>query len=57
MHGKSAISAAESGDEVIFPGANGSFGSVATMDMRWYQLVVDVIDLIEFFKEVGCFIV
>ena len=34
VHGKLFIRAAEAGDEVVFPAADGSFGGVASMDVR-----------------------
>ena len=36
MHRKLWIEAAETGDEVIFPCANGTFSKVATMNVWWY---------------------
>ena len=39
--------AAETGDEVVFEGANGTLGCVATMDIRWDVLVVDAVGVQE----------
>ena len=34
VHGKLFVRAAEAGNEVVFPAADGSFGGVASMDVQ-----------------------
>lgn len=38
-----AVGTAKSGDEVVFEYADGAFGRVTAMGMRWYQLEVDLV--------------
>ena len=43
VEGEGAVGGAETGDEVIFEGANGSLGGVAAMDVGWDELEVDLL--------------
>jgi len=36
VNGKVFVSAAETGNEVIFEGAHGMFSSIASVDVGWY---------------------
>jgi hypothetical protein len=51
------VGAAQAGDEVIFERANGAFGSVSAVDVRWSELVVDVDAGHELLESGGCFVV
>ena len=42
MEGKVWVGAAESGNEVVFEYADGAFGGIASVDLRWCELVIDV---------------
>ena len=42
MKRKITIGAAETGDEVIFECADGTFSSIGTMDARGHELKIDV---------------
>ena len=47
MKGKLFVNTAQSGDEVIFERADGTFGSVATVKARRYELIIDFLFLEE----------
>jgi len=44
------VSAAEPSNEVIFKGANGTFGGIVLVHVQWDQLVIDVFCSEEIFK-------
>jgi len=41
VDGEFVVCAAESGNEMIFEGLDGPFGSITAMDMWWHQLEID----------------
>ena len=57
MQGKVFINAAKARNEVILERANGSFGSVAAMNARRDELVVNFLVDDELFKDGGTFVV
>ena len=57
MNGKVLVHTAQAGDEVILERADGAFGSIATMDVGWSKLEVNIFLNKEVLEGVGAFIV
>jgi hypothetical protein len=57
MQGKVFVDAAQSGNEMIFEGADGAFGCVAAMGSRRYQLVINSLLSREFLQCIGALII
>ena len=49
VHGKVAVGAAQSGDEVVFPSSDCAFGGVASVHVWGYQLVFNIVGLVVLF--------
>ena len=57
MKGKVFVNAAEASDEMVLEGSDGAFSRVASMDIGWDELVVDVFVDEELFEKRGAFVV
>jgi hypothetical protein len=57
MEGESLVDTAEASNEMIFEGADGAFGSIATMNIWWGKLEVNVLGGEEIFQCLGSLVV
>ena len=57
MKREKGVGARDAGNEVVFEGSNGSFGSVASMNARWDKLQVNVLLVNELLEGFGSFVV
>lgn len=57
MKGKIGVGAAETGNEMVFEDADGAFGTVASVGVRWDELKVNVVVGEKLFEDGGCFVV
>ncbi len=51
------VGAAEASNEMVFEHVNGTFRSIATVDMGWDQLGIDMLSNHEILEGTGCFII
>ena len=57
VKGKVLASATKASNEMVFKGADATFGSIAAMDMWQDQLEIHILSHQKFFEGLGCFIV
>jgi hypothetical protein len=57
MHGEVLVGAAEASNEVVFKGLDGSFGCVASVEVRRNKLEVNRLCFHEAFETIGGFVV
>ena len=57
MHGKLQVRAAQARNEMILPGSDGPFRSIAAAHVGWDQLVLNLVGLVIGFHGIGGFIV
>lgn len=58
MNGKVLVHTTQTSNEMILEGANGTFGSITTMNVRWGKLLeIHVFGNKEFFECIRAFIV
>lgn len=57
VEGERGVGAAESGDEMVFERADGTFGSVGSMEAGWHDLEVDCFLVHELLECIGALIV
>jgi len=57
VQGEILVSAAKASNEVVFECADGSFGSIAMVDMGRNQLVINIFSCKEVLEGLGCFVV
>ena len=57
MKGEFFVDTAQAGDEMVFEGSDGAFGSIAAMDARWGELEVDRLVPQELLEGDGAFVV
>ena len=57
MEWEVGVNAAESGNEMVFEGADGSLSGIATVDSRWDKLIVDCLSSEEVLEDGGAFVV
>jgi len=51
------VHAAQAGNEIVFEGLDGPFGSIVTMDVGWDKLKVNIFCSQEVLKGLQCFVV
>ena len=57
MKGERSVGGAEASNEVVLEGADGTFGCISSVAVRWHQLEIDFLIVHEVFKDTGAFVV